>query len=98
MTAILAVGLVVWIVNRFWPIESTSQALTIGVCWLLMTIAFEFAFGHFVAGHTWTRLLADYNLLAGRVWSLFLVWIATAPVVVFKMTTNASQVGRLLDC
>ena len=30
VTAILASGLVVWIVNRFWPIESTSKALIIG--------------------------------------------------------------------
>ena len=40
-----------------------------------MTVAFEFGFGHFVAGHSWQRLLGDYNLLEGRVWLLFLLWI-----------------------
>jgi hypothetical protein len=29
------------------------------------TVAFELTFGHYVMGHPWSRLLADYNLLAG---------------------------------
>ena len=90
ITAILASGLVVWIVNRFWPIESTFQALTIGGCWLSMTVAFEFGFGHYVAGHTWEKLTADYNLLEGRVWSLFLVWVAIMPVVIFKLALKTT--------
>ena len=89
VTAILASGAVVWVVNRFWPIQSVSQAWTIGACWLVMTIIFEFGFGHYVARHSWTRLFADYNLLEGRVWSLFLVWIAVLPYVVFRTTHTA---------
>lgn len=89
VTAILASGAVVWVVNRFWPIQSVSQAWTIGACWLVMTIIFEFGFGHYVARHSWSRLFADYNLLEGRVWSLFLVWIAVLPYVVFRTTHTA---------
>jgi hypothetical protein len=85
ITAILASGAVVWIVNRHWAIESTSQALIIGACWLFMTIAFEFGFGHYIAGHSWEKLVADYNLLQGRVWSLFLVWVAIMPFVIHKL-------------
>ena len=85
LTAILATGAVVWGLNRFWPIGSTAEAWLIGACWLLMTVLFEFGFGHYVAGHSWTRLLADYNILQGRVWSLFLVWILVLPAVVFSV-------------
>ena len=85
ITAILASGAVVWIVNRHWAIESTSQALIIGACWLVMIIAFEFGFGHFIAGHSWETLVADYNLLEGRVWSLFLVWLTIMPFVIHKL-------------
>ena len=88
-TAILASGAVVWLVNRAWPIESPAQAWSIGVCWLILTVAFEFGFGHYVAGHSWERLLADYNIVSGRVWSLFLVWIAVMPYVVFKLASRA---------
>ena len=84
-TAIVATGLVVFLLNRVWPIESGKQAWAIGGAWLLMTIAFEFGFGHYVAGHSWSRLLADYNVLAGRVWALFLCWILVAPYLVFRL-------------
>lgn len=89
-TAIIASGIVVWFVHRSWPLESTAQAWIVGCCWLVMTIVFEFGFGHFVAGHSWTRLLADYNLLEGRVWSLFLAWIFVLPVVIFKVSAANS--------
>jgi hypothetical protein len=88
VTAIIASGAVVWVANRFWAIESVSQAWTIGLSWLVMTITFEFGFGHFVAGHSWAKLLADYNMLEGRVWSLFLVWITVLPFVVFKVAAR----------
>lgn len=81
VTGILLTGITVWILDRFWPIGSEKEAWIIGACWLLMTIAFEFGFGHYVAGHSWSRLFADYNLLEGRVWSLFLAWIAVLPYV-----------------
>lgn len=89
VTAILSSGVLVWVAHRFWPIESTAQAWTIGACWLAMTVIFEFGFGHYVAGHSWARLFADYNIFEGRVWSLFLVWIAVMPFVVFRTSQTA---------
>ncbi|HSN51771.1 MAG TPA: hypothetical protein VLS87_04515 [Woeseiaceae bacterium] len=85
VTGILLAGITVWILNRFWPIGSAKEAWIIGACWFLMTVAFEFGFGHYVAGHSWSRLLADYNVLDGRVWSLFLVWIAVLPYVTWRL-------------
>jgi len=85
VTAVLASGVVVWLVNGAWPIESTAQAWIIGSLWLIGTVAFEFGFGHYVAGHSWQRLLADYNLFAGRVWALFLLWLLVMPYVVFTL-------------
>ena len=90
ITAILASGAVVWVASRFWPIESAAQAWTIGLLWLVMTVVFEFGFGHFVAGHSWTHLLADYNVFDGRVWLLFLVWVTVLPIVVYRMATGAA--------
>ena len=86
LTAIIASGLVVWAIHRFWPIESSTQAWMIGICWLVMTIAFEFGFGHYVAGHDWSRLFADYSLAAGRVWALFLTWILVLPYLLFRLS------------
>ncbi len=86
-TAIVATGAVVWLIDRIWPIATAAQAFAIGVIWLAATVVFEFGFGHYVAGHSWQKLLADYNVLNGRVWALFLVWIAILPWVILRIRT-----------
>lgn len=83
-SGMLFTGLFVWGMHRRWPIASYRQAWTIGLCWLAFTIAFEFGFGRFVIGHTWARLLADYDVSAGRVWGLFLFWIVILPVLAYR--------------
>lgn len=75
----------IWIVIRYWKPASAGQAIMIGLVWLGLTVAFEFLFGHYVAGHPWTRLLQDYNLFAGRVWSLLLVWVTVAPYIFYRL-------------
>lgn len=86
VTAIVFTGIVVWLFQRIWPLQSARQAGIVGALWLIMTILFEFGFGHFVAGHSFSRLFADYNLLQGRVWVLFLVWVAVMPYFFFKLS------------
>ncbi|MEW6378856.1 MAG: hypothetical protein AB1611_04535 [bacterium] len=61
-----------------------KDTVILGLMWLVLTIGFEFLFGHYIMGHPWEALLADYNILAGRTWGLFLVTIAVAPVIVHK--------------
>ena len=57
-----------------------TDLLMIGVFWLIITIIFEFGFGHYIMGHPWSKLLADYNLLEGRLWSLFLLTTVISPL------------------
>ncbi len=85
LTGIFALGLYIWLITSIWPIHSTSQAFIIGFIWLGLTLAFEFLFGHYVMHNPWSKLLADYNILAGRVWIFVLIWTAIAPVIFFSM-------------
>ena len=73
-----------WAIGRKWRIESTRLALQIGAMWLGMTIAFEFGFGHYVMGHPWSKLLHDYNVFEGRLWTLVLIAIVAGPVVMAR--------------
>jgi uncharacterized membrane protein YhaH (DUF805 family) len=57
----------------------------IGALWVVMTIAFEFGFGHYVDGAPWNELLADYNLFAGHIWGLFLLGIFVTPYLVHAL-------------
>lgn len=83
-TGILFTGLFVWLLWKYRPLESSRQAWIVGAVWFLFTICFEFGFGHFVMGHSWERLFNDYNLLKGRIWSLFLAWIGIMPFLFFR--------------
>lgn len=49
---------------------------------------FELGFGHWVAGHPWQRLLADYDLAAGRVWALVLLWVALTPLAAYELAAR----------
>jgi membrane protease YdiL (CAAX protease family) len=57
----------------------------IGLLWLLLTLAFEFLAGHYLFGDSWESLLAEYNLVKGRIWMLVLITVLAAPVVVHTL-------------
>jgi len=84
-SAVVFFGIYIWAIIRFWPPESAEQSVQIGLYWLVLTVSFEFLFGRFVAGHSWSKLLYDYNIFSGRVWILFLVWITIAPYMFFHI-------------
>ncbi len=83
VTGILLLGVVIWRFLRADPPSSASHALAIGLAWMALTVAFEFLFFHFVGGHSWSALAANYRLFDGRLWVLVLVWIAAAPCLFF---------------
>jgi hypothetical protein len=60
------------------PLTSERSA-AIAAVWVALTVAFEFGFGHWVMGASWRELLANYDLLQGRLWPLVLVALAVSP-------------------
>lgn len=87
VTGAILFGLYIWAISRIWQLKSGVQALVVGFIWLGLTVCFEFLFGHYVAGHSWSRLFHDYNILAGRIWGLLLIWITLAPYVFYRLKT-----------
>jgi hypothetical protein len=85
------IGLFIWFVIRAWPPSSGRQALLTGFIWLVLTVAFEFFMGLVLAHKPLAQVLNDYNLLAGRVWVLFLIWLALAPWVFFRLRNRESE-------
>jgi len=72
-------GAFIWFVIRKWPPASGRQALKVGFTWLVLTVAFESFMGSVLADRPLGQVLLDYDLLSGRVWVLFLIWITLAP-------------------
>ena len=83
-TGIVFFGIIFYFIFKKWKIEFVKHAIFIGLIWLGLTILFEFGFGHYIMGNPWQKLLQDYNLAEGRVWSLFLAWITIAPYFFYK--------------
>ena len=79
------IGLFIWFVVRRWPPASDREAVLIGLVWLLLTVAFEFFMGLVLAHRSLSQVLHEYNLFAGRVWVLFLIWLTLAPWVFFRL-------------
>lgn len=85
VSLIVLFGTYVWILFKIWLPMSANQAMIIGLIWLALTIVFEFLFGHYVAGHSWDKLLHDYNIVEGRVWVLVLIWITICPYIIYQI-------------
>jgi hypothetical protein len=85
LLGLILLGLYMRAVLRRWPPGSAARASGVGLMWLGLTVAFEFIFMHYAAGAPWDKLLADYNLLAGRVWVTVPLWVGAAPYVFFRL-------------
>jgi hypothetical protein len=59
----------------------------------VLTVTFEFLFGHYVMGHSWGYLIGDYNILKGRTWPLVLVVSALMPWLVGKYVLGGAFVA-----
>lgn len=83
--------LIAWLSLRWIAPLSIGDAWTIGVMWLAMTLAFEFIAGHYLFRTPWETLLADYDLLAGRLWVLVLIATLIAPAIAYAAGHNPGR-------
>ena len=58
-----------------------GDALAIGAVWLVLTLAFEVAFGRFVVQATWSRIASDYDLAHGGLLPIGLLVETLAPAI-----------------
>lgn len=63
-------------ISRIKFVYTKTDLLLIGVIWLILSILFEFVFGHYVLDISWDILFSGYNILKGRISIL-------VPLVVF---------------
>jgi hypothetical protein len=74
-----------WLTVSWIAPSTTRDALAAGGTWLAMTFAFEFLAGHYLFGKPWPVLVADYNLLRGRVWVLVPLVTLLAPLWAWRL-------------
>ncbi|MDX2109432.1 MAG: hypothetical protein SFY80_04245 [Verrucomicrobiota bacterium] len=79
-------GAFMWFVIHTWRPSSQYEAIWIGILWVSLTILFEFFMGLVLRRLPLGKVLSDYNLRAGRIWPLLLLWIAVAPCLIFSLS------------
>lgn len=89
-TAIAAFASYFRALQRRWPLRSDGEALRVGGAWLVLTLAFEFAFGRLVGKLSWSEMLADYDVRRGRTWPLVLTWLAVGPAVTRRRASRSA--------
>jgi hypothetical protein len=80
-----------WVLQRRWPLATTRDALSVGAIWAGLSVLFEFGFGHYVEGDSWTDLFKTYDVTAGNLWILIPLWIAAGPAVVRAIAREPVQ-------
>ena len=59
--------------------QSVAHMVTASVTLVLLTVAFEFLFGHYVDRKSWSDLVANYAIWRGKLWPVVLAVIAFMP-------------------
>ena len=85
LTLGILAGIYVWVLSRHLKLQSSGQAVGVGLMWLVMTVIFETALGRYVLGNPWSQVLRDYNISEGRVWPLFILWLTVSPYVFYRI-------------
>ena len=78
VTLLILLGAYVYV--YFWrmPVHDGRELVVVGVLWAGLTVAFEFFFGHYVAGEAWADLLALYDVTQGNVWVFVPLFVLVA--------------------
>lgn len=61
-----------------------AQALWIGLCWSVATVAFEFLFFHYVGGEPWSALIEQYHIHKGNLWLLIILSVLLMPWLIAR--------------
>lgn len=77
--------IVAWVLTPWIGPRSPRGAWRVGLSWLGLTVAFEFLAGHYLFGHSWPKLFADYDVVQGRIWPLVLLATLVTPALVYRL-------------
>ncbi|MDP4215816.1 MAG: hypothetical protein Q8927_06415 [Bacteroidota bacterium] len=84
VTLTVLCAIYVGIIFPYLGIQSSKQALSIGLIWVALTVLFEFSLGR-LTNKPWAVLLQDYNITTGHIWSLFLLSLFFLPYIFYSV-------------
>jgi hypothetical protein len=88
--SILILGVAASCIRWIRPTQA-ADAISVGFAWLVLTLAFEIAFGRYVVHATWARIASDYDLPRGGLLPIGLAVLVLAPLIAAKSRRSESR-------
>lgn len=96
LSAAIAIAIVLG-VTRLFPFRvgaTSAELLRVSAVWLILTVGFEFGFGHLVDRKSWSTLIENYAIWRGRLWPLVLAAFVASPFIWRRKSGLAKRVSR----
>ncbi|EQA36817.1 hypothetical protein LEP1GSC047_2495 [Leptospira inadai serovar Lyme str. 10] len=87
-TGILFLAIPIWFIARYLPFRNASQAIKVGILWVILTETFEFLMVVVSMKRSFQEFLHAHNLLAGQFWIIILVWVGIAPYLFYRLRSR----------
>jgi hypothetical protein len=65
--------------------QPASQFLFIGLLWVVLTLGFEFLFGHYVVGKSWRDIVQVFDATDGNLFLLVMIVTLLSPLLAAKL-------------
>jgi hypothetical protein len=77
--------LVAFVTMPFFGSSESKTYIFIGAIWFLLTLSFEFLFGHFVVGKSWHEIIQVFNIKKGDLFTVALFASLISPWLSAKL-------------
>ena len=84
-TGSVLILLVAYLVVPWLHADKGRALISVGVLWLVLTVAFEFSFGHYVFRRSWGDVASDYDPFQGGFLLIGMAVLMFAPVIAARM-------------
>jgi len=85
ITLAIIIFMIIYLSFKLFSKNKYLSYLYIGIQLVTMTLVFEFVFGHYVIGKSWSELLQVFNILEGDLFILALLVSLLSPLLVAKI-------------
>lgn len=97
MTGAVLVLTVATLFIRWLQASRVSQLLSVGMLWMVLTLAFEIALGRLVFGYSWEQIAAKFNVLNGELMPFELVLLVLAPLIAARIRDTFTNLKTSAD-
>ncbi len=97
MTGAILVLTVATLFIRWLQASRVSQLLSVGMLWMVLTLAFEMALGRVIFGYSWEQIAAKFNVTNGELMPFELVLLVLAPLLAARIRGTLTNLPTSAD-